>query len=121
MPKAILVVEDDEAILSTIELVLSEEGYEVLTATHGAAALDVIARCSPGLILLDMKMPVMDGWTFAREYRARPGPRAPVVVVTAARDAAERAHEVEGDGYVAKPFDIDTLLGVVARYLPDPR
>ena len=115
--RPILIIEDDEAILSTLELALGDEGYEVLTAMDGAAALEVIERQAPALILLDMKMPVMDGWTFAHAYRRQPEPWAPVLVVTAARDAAQRAAEVGADGYLAKPFELDDLLDLVGRYL----
>lgn len=117
----ILVVEDDEGILSTLELVLVEEGYRVVTAADGAAALDIVERQKPALILLDMKMPVMDGWAFARAYRDKPEPRAPVLVVTAARDAAQRAKEVGADGYLPKPFDIDDLIELVGRYMNGQR
>lgn len=117
----ILVVEDDEGILSTLELVLVEEGYRVVTAADGAAALDIVERQKPALILLDMKMPVMDGWAFARAYRDKPEPRAPVLVVTAARDAAQRAKEVGADAYLPKPFDIDDLIELVGRYMNGQR
>ena len=117
----ILVVEDDEGILSTLELVLVEEGYRVVTAADGAAALDIVERQKPALILLDMKMPVMDGWAFARAYRDKPEPRAPVLVVTAARDAAQRAKEVGADGYLPKPCDIDDLIELVGRYMNGQR
>jgi two-component system, chemotaxis family, chemotaxis protein CheY len=115
--KPVLIIDDDEAILGTLELALSWEGYPVLKASDGAAALDLVQRQSPGLILLDMKMPVMDGWAFARAYEQEPGPRAPIVVVTAARDAAQRAAEIGAEGYLAKPFDMDDLLDMVARFL----
>ncbi len=61
-------------------------------------------------------MPVMDGWQFARAYRRRPGPHAPIVVVTAARDAAERAAEIQAEDVLPKPFRVDDLLRVVGRY-----
>ena len=88
---AILVVEDDADLRFLIAESLTDEGYTVVTAPHGAAALDCVARARPSAILLDMRMPVMDGWAFARAYRARPGPHAPIIVCTAARDADARA------------------------------
>ena len=113
----ILVVEDDASIRSFIELVLYTEGYQVVTAPNGALALDVAGDGEPDLILLDMRMPVMDGWTFARTYHSRPGPHAPIVVVTAARDARARAAEINADAYLGKPFDLDDLLQMVKRYI----
>jgi len=81
-------------------------------------ALVEAATRGPDVILLDMKMPVMDGWEFARVYRAAPGQHAPIVVVTAAADAAGRAAEVAADGHLPKPFDLDDLFRVVDEYCP---
>ena len=112
----ILVVDDEDPIREVVSMVLEDEGYEVVTAPHGAAALGQIRRARPDAILLDMRMPVMDGWQFARAYRQLPGPHAPIIVVTAAQHAARWAAEVKADGYVAKPFDLPHLLDVVGRY-----
>ena len=114
----ILAVDDDDGILGFLSEVLAEEGHEVITAPHGAAALEVVARRAPSLILLDMRMPVMDGWAFARAYRERPGPHAPIVVFTAARNAEERAWEIAADAYLAKPFGLDELIDLVERLAP---
>ncbi len=114
--RRVLVVDDDEGIREMLTMALSDEGYEVETAPHGAAALDLLRECQPGLILLDMRMPIMDGWEFARAYRSRPGHQAPIVVVTAARDASDRAQQVQADGYLAKPFSLDELFEVVGRF-----
>jgi CheY-like chemotaxis protein len=111
----ILVVEDDPALRSLTEAVLGDAGYEPLTASNGAEALDILAAHQVQLILLDMRMPVMDGWAFAKAYRARPGPFAPIVVLTAAHDAQKRATEVQAAGWIAKPFDLDHLVATVGR------
>jgi two-component system, chemotaxis family, chemotaxis protein CheY len=115
-PKCILVVDDDETIRDLLDMTLSEEGYEVVAAPNGAAALELVRRARPDVILLDMKMPVLDGWQFARAYRAAPGPHAPVVVLTAAENAAQRAAEIKADGWIAKPFDLDELLRVIQQH-----
>ena len=112
----ILVVEDDDGIRDLVDLVLSSAGYEVLTAPNGAAALQVVGQTRPDLVLLDMRMPVMDGWEFARQYRARPEPHAPILVLTAARDAAVRAAEIHANGYLGKPFDMQELLTLVGHH-----
>jgi len=112
----VLVVEDDDSIRELVDLVLSSQGYEVLTASDGAAALQVLGTVQADLVLLDMRMPVMDGWEFARRYRARPAPHAPIVVVTAARDAAQRAAEIDANGYLGKPFDMAELLAMVSQH-----
>src|SRR5437588_11270201 len=90
-----LVVEDDREIQAAICELLMLAGYPVLTANHGGVALDIVERHRVALILLDMKMPVMDGWAFARAYRALVSTPAPVIVVTAARNAAAWAAEVQ--------------------------
>ena len=113
----ILVVEEDESIRDLVDLILSGAGYEVVTATDGEAALEVVGTAPPDLVLLDMRMPVMDGWEFARQYRAKPKPHAPIVVLTAARDAADRAAEIDADGYLGKPFDVDELLMLVSHHM----
>jgi CheY-like chemotaxis protein len=70
----------------------------------------------PALVLLDMRMPGMNGWEFAREFRSRHGRAAPIVVVTAAEDARSRAEEIEADGWLAKPFDLEDVLAIAKRH-----
>jgi two-component system chemotaxis response regulator CheY len=113
----ILLLDDDETIREVVEMALSVKGYEVLTAPNGALALDLIRRHPPSLILLDMRMPVMDGWEFARRYREMSGPQAPIIVLTAAVDPADRAQQIEADGFLAKPFSLKELRSLVDRYL----
>ncbi len=114
--KIILVVDDDEIILSTVEFLLVDEGYSVLLASNGQEALACVEQQPPSLILLDMKMPIMDGWAFAAAYRSQPGPHAPIIVMTAAHEPADRARAVAAESYIAKPFDIDQLLALVRTY-----
>jgi len=114
--RPVLVVDDDESVRQAMDWMLSDEGFSVATAENGARALERVQAECPGLILLDMRMPIMDGWQFARTYRARPGPHAPIVVVTAAADARERAREIGAADFLPKPFDVDDLIRVVSRY-----
>ena len=111
----VLVVDDDRAIVSTVEAVLVDEGYVVATAADGQQALAELQREMPSLVLLDMRMPVMDGWRFAEEVKQQ-GLTVPIVVMTAAQDARRWASEIGADGYVSKPFDIDDLLQAVATH-----
>ena len=111
----LLVVDDDPTIREMLEMVLDSEGYEVVTAPHGLAAFELLDQVRPSVILLDMKMPVMDGWGFLERYRRLPGAKVPVVVLTAAQDDSRRASEVGADAYVAKPFAIDDLIRVLDR------
>lgn len=118
--RPILLVDDDETILASVEFLLMDEGYTVVTATNGHEALAAVESEPPCVILLDMKMPVMDGWAFALAYRERPGPHAPIIVMTAAHDSRSRGAEIRADGFIAKPFDVDHLLALVRRYAPAP-
>ena len=110
----ILVVDDDPTILATVSEALDFEGFPVVTATNGAEALEVVDRNRPSLVLLDMRMPVLDGWGFMRAVRER-GLNLTVVVMTAAADARRWAREIDAQGVLAKPFELDDLLGAVVR------
>ena len=115
MPDApILVVDDDPSILATVSEILEFEGYLVVTAANGVEALEVIEQHEPSLILLDMRMPVLDGWGFARRLVER-GLQLPIVVMTAAQDARRWAEEIGAAGYVPKPFELPELLDAVER------
>jgi DNA-binding response OmpR family regulator len=113
----LLIVEDDTDLLGLMALVLSSAGYHVQTALNGRDALQVVAEQMPDLILLDMKMPVMNGWEFAAAFQARYAHAVPIVVVTAAEDAAARAQDIGAAGWLGKPFDLDDLLAVTQRHL----
>jgi DNA-binding response OmpR family regulator len=115
----ILVVEDDESILAMLMNILSLEGYAAVGAANGVEALKAIDGVRPSLILLDMRMPHMNGWEFVRVLKAR-GVSSPVVVMTAAENAQVWASEVGAAGYVTKPFDFVALLEVVERHRERP-
>lgn len=112
----ILVVEDDDSIRELVHMTLADEGYEVMTAAHGAAALEIIGNSQPDFIILDMCMPVMDGWEFSRLYHQMPGPHAPIVVLSAAHSISSPALDVEASAYLTKPFDLEDLLDLVGRH-----
>jgi CheY-like chemotaxis protein len=111
----VLVVDDDTSILDTVSSILSGEGYDVVSASTGEEALAAVGRKQPLLILLDMRMPVMDGWAVARALREQ-GINVPIVVMTAAESAKRWADEVGAEGYLAKPFGLDDLLAAVERF-----
>ena len=114
MDAPILVVDDDPNILDVVSELLDMEGYRVTTAANGAEALRVVEQQLPSLVLLDMRMPVLDGWGFAKELRAR-GVKLPILVMTAAQNARVWAEEIGAQGYVAKPFEVPALLDAVEK------
>lgn len=113
--KNVLIVEDDEGIRETLRLALELEGYSVFSAANGQEGLDILPKIErPCLILLDLMMPVMDGWRFVEILDEDTILAAiPVVVVTA---FAERAKSIHARGILKKPIDLDVLLATVKRY-----
>lgn len=117
MNKAILVVEDDPNISFAIGLLLEDEGYSVYRAENGSAALDQLKQHgTPQLILLDMIMPVMDGWQFAKEFAKLYDSKAPILVMSAAADVEQRAKDIGASGWIGKPFTLDDLLKQIRKH-----
>src|ERR671938_548867 len=100
MPRTVLVVDDDPDIREVIAEVLLDEGCAVETAPDGQVALQRVQAHPPDVILLDYKMPRCDGPQFVAAYRALPGQHAPIVLLTAAVSAKQRAAAVGADAYV---------------------
>jgi len=113
----ILVVEDDTALRGALVAVLGSAGYSVLEAADGTAALAVLRDRSVSLVLTDIQMAPMDGYTLLGEIK-RQWPQVPVVMMTAYGDISRAVQAVrEGAShYLTKPFDLDILLGEVARF-----
>lgn len=114
----ILVVDDDASTREMLHLALLDNGYEVRTAPNGAVALDVALGWPPDLVLLNLRMPVMDGQTFSDAHDRLPLPRAPIIVVSALSGVEEQLDFVDPDAFVAKPFDLDTLFARIAQHVP---
>ena len=117
----ILIVDDDESIRQIVRICLTDEGYDVSEAPNGQVALTALREFTPSLILLDLRMPVMDGWEFARRYEETPGPRAPIVAFVAALNAEQDCADLDAAGILVKPFDLDDLLKAVRNLLKMPR
>jgi DNA-binding response OmpR family regulator len=116
----VLVIDDELDIRRVIAYVLEDEGYHVDEAPDGQTALALIAQQHPDIIILDMKMPGLDGWEFVSLYRQRYGHQAPIIVLTAAQDAARRGADVSAEAYLPKPFDLDILVDRVSALAPPP-
>ena len=117
MPCSVLVVDDEEAIRTTLCEILELEGYTVRGVANGWEALQEVERLRPELVLLDMQMPIMDGWGFARALRER-GITVTILVLTAATNAERWAREIQADGWMSKPFDLNQLITEVERLCP---
>lgn len=111
----VLVVDDDPSILRMLRIVFMGDGYDVTTATNGVEALDAVQKDAPGVIVLDLEMPLMDGREFFRELRSR-GYEMPVLILSAY--GAERARgELKAEAFVSKPFEPDYLVQEVQKLL----
>jgi two-component system, chemotaxis family, chemotaxis protein CheY len=111
--RSILIVDDDAFILEALAELLRDEGYEVRTATNGREALEALAQSCARVILLDLMMPIMDGYGFLEQRRLDPALVAiPVAIVTAGHGID---HHRIGDGLqvIRKPFDVARLLGIL--------
>jgi two-component system chemotaxis response regulator CheY len=116
MAGLVLVVDDDPSIRQIISEILLDEGYDVLTAPDGGEALARAQEHPPAVILLDYQMPVLDGARFVQAYRRLRDPLAPIILLTAAVSAQQRAVEVGADACLGKPFELDDLVRLVQRY-----
>jgi CheY-like chemotaxis protein len=117
----VLLVEDDDDLREVEAGILERAGYRVMTAREGKEALDRVQVEMPCVIFLDMKMPGMDGWAFAREFRNRHDHQAPIIVVTAAANAHKRAEEIAADGVIGKPFRVSEFIRTAESYVTAPQ
>lgn len=114
----ILVAEDDAEIRQALDRILSYEGYEVLTAADGPAALEQVSEGEPHAIVLDVMMPFLDGLGVCRKLREK-GDRTPILMLTARHELSDRVAGLDAgaDDYVTKPFELDELLARVRALL----
>jgi CheY-like chemotaxis protein len=115
--KKILVVEDDTATREALSMALGAEGFGVVSAANGQDALGVLRNGErPDLILLDLMMPIMDGWQFRREQTRDPGLSAiPVVILSADGNVQQKATSLHAAGYLQKPVDVENLVEVIHK------
>ena len=108
----VLVVDDQEAIRETLQTALDDEGYTVECAANGREALDILARWDPCVILLDLMMPVMDGWAFRAEQK-RSGSTVPIVLLSAAGELERHRGPLDAAAVIEKPFEIDHVISAI--------
>lgn len=111
----VLIIDDDDAVCELLRQALSEDGFAVATVPHGAAALDLVKHHQPAVLLVDLRMPIMDGWAFVEQYRRSARPAASIVLLSAARDLEENARRLGADGFVPKPFRIEDVTEAIDR------
>ncbi|GMU07824.1 MULTISPECIES: response regulator [Corallococcus] len=117
----VLVVDDDPDILEALSEILEAEGFEIRRARNGKEALERLEPDPPHLILLDLMMPVMDGWEFAQRMRQKPDFAAiPIIVLSADRNVGSKAKDIGAMGHLAKPFELNDLLSMVRQSLSPP-
>jgi two-component system, chemotaxis family, chemotaxis protein CheY len=111
----VLVVDDDEGVRAVMATALEDDGWTVTTAENGRRALEALQQAQPEAIILDLRMPVMDGLTFAQQYRDFPEPRAPLILISATvtHAAIRETGAVTG---LRKPVDLDVLLDAVREH-----
>lgn len=119
MSKSILIVEDDEDIAKNLQELLEEEGYGVVHCSNGSSALsylDASSAALPSLILLDIMMPVMDGFQFREQQQLDPRIASlPVIVMTADGNIEEKRKKMGAQAYVRKPLDLLEFLDTIER------
>ncbi|NNB86129.1 response regulator [Corallococcus exiguus] len=114
----VLVVDDDPDILEALSEILEAEGFEIRRARNGKEALERLEPDPPHLILLDLMMPVMDGWEFAQRMRQKPAfAGIPIIVLSADRNVGSKAKDIGAMGHLAKPFELNDLLSMVRQSL----
>jgi DNA-binding response OmpR family regulator len=121
MDTKILIVDDDANIRELLRVNLSAAGYRIRTADNGAEAMGMISREPPDLLILDIMMPEMDGWEVCKAVKDDPATEGIRTLILTAkgtdRDRMIGKAVFRADEYMAKPFDVDELLAVVARLL----
>ncbi|HKG28896.1 MAG TPA: response regulator [Thermomicrobiales bacterium] len=115
MGRMVLVVDDDEGVRAVMATALEDDGWTVETAENGRTALETLNWTRPEAIILDLRMPVMDGLTFAERYREYPEPRAPLILISAtvSESAVQATGAVTG---LRKPVDLNVLLDTVREF-----
>ncbi len=120
-PKTVLHIEDNSENRLLVRRLLQADGYEVMEAENARQALDALKAIIPDIILLDINMPDMDGYTLTSKIKANPAlHNIPIVAITAnvMRGDREKVFNAGCDGYIEKPIDVDRFTDQVVAFLP---
>ena len=117
MARKILVVEDDHNISDLIRMYLEKEGFDVHTAFDGGSALELFRTVQPDMVLLDIMLPVLDGWAVCSKIRETS--RTPIIMITAKSEVFDRIQGLEmgADDYIVKPFEMKELIARINAVL----
>lgn len=121
MGNEVLYIEDNEQNLYLVTYMLESHGYEVFQARNGQEGIEMAVERRPAVILLDIQLPLMDGYEVLRRLKERPETRdIPVVALTSHAMAGDRERTLEAgcEEYVEKPINPDTFMGILAPFLP---
>jgi len=120
--RRVLIVDDEEGFRDGVADLLQMEGYTVSVARDAVEAVRVLPVFRPEVILLDLRMPNLDGEGFLRGMSGLPASRGvPVVLISAQEDLAQIASRTGAAGYLSKPFEAPQLLSLLEKVLPEPR
>ena len=111
----VLIIDDDDAVCEILREALTDEGYAVATVPHGAAALELVKHHRPAVIVLDLRMPIMDGWSFVEQYRRQADPGASLILLSAIRDLEESARRMGAAAHISKPFELTDVVAKIER------
>ena len=120
MKRTVLVIEDNEQNLYLVAFLLEKYGYEVITAQDGATGIATAKRSKPDLILLDIQLPLMDGYAVAGQLRDNPDlAQTPIIAITSYAMAGDREKALEAgcSGYIEKPINPDTFIAQIEAFL----
>ena len=117
--KRVLIVEDDPSIREMVSLALQDAGFSVADAPDGPFAFELLKGWSADVLLVDIRMPTMDGFEFMRRY-VEGGGRSPIIILSAARDVDLARHQMPAAAVIQKPFDLNDLLATVERVAGGP-
>lgn len=117
MPKKVLVIEDDSNIAELLRLYLEKDGFEVFITDNGGKGVSEFERLKPDLVLLDIMLPVLDGWDVCREIRNKS--KVPIIMLTAKGETFDKVSGLEmgADDYIVKPFEVKELLARIHAVL----
>jgi CheY-like chemotaxis protein len=124
MKGKILVIEDNEQNLYLVKYILEKWGYETIAATDGQTGIELADKAKPDLILLDIQLPVMDGYAVAKNLRLNSHlANIPIIAVTSYAMPGDREKAIASgcNGYIEKPINPDTFMAQVESHLPNPK